>query len=174
MKKRLFIIGSVVLSLVLALTIAYASFEDARQYGGIRQIKIVDSIFQGRMLVIGYDWLYSESMGYSIRAMDANEMVWYSESYVEDEGLLGKYRYEIKIFNVRLSSSLEKRYPNTETHVLKDVPKDLKSKVKIRLAYCMDDSTEVFYLGSDEPLYIEERGVDVSFPSTKLKVMMKP
>lgn len=174
MKKKLIIAGSITFSLLLVSTIAYFFVENVRQYGGVRQVKIVDTLLQGRMLVIGYDWLYSESMGYSIRAMDANEMVWYSESYVEDEGLLGKYRYEIKIFNVRLSSSLEKRYPNTETHVLKDVPKDLKSKVKIRLAYCMDDSTEVFYLGSDEPLYIEERGVDVSFPSTKLKVMMKP
>lgn len=174
MKRKLIITGSIVLSLLLVSAIAYFSFENVRQHGGVTHVKIIDDKIQGKMLVIGYDWLHSDSLIYSVRVMDEDELIWYGWEQIDDEGTLGKYRYEIKIGDVELSSKLWIKYPGNETHILMDVPRSLKSKVYIRLAD-VDHASRFIYLGSDEPLGIEELdGTKTSFPSSKLRIKMNP
>ena len=150
----------VVLS-VVSITFIGAKLRGGTDIDGIKKISIVETTSGENILRIDFGRNIHEKMCYRIRLMDKDEKVALGSRFVEDDGLLGQYRIEIMFYDTMGVRVLSNEYPvaidnEIVVHTLEDVPADLKSKFNIRVAY-LDDSTSVIYIGSDEPISIEEQ-----------------
>ena len=158
MKKTILFIGVIcitITSLVVSLLFINAKIGEDRFDNGINQIKIVESKSGRKSLKI--DLGNKASGSYSARLMDEDEMIYVGENLVKDDGSLGKYRIEIMFYDIQGSEALTNEYSIGKVHELKDVPTDLKSNYKIRIAYPPNDCAFVVYIGSDEPIKINEQ-----------------
>jgi len=134
---------------------------------GVQHVKIIEDTSGKKSLVIDY----IDIGGCSVRMMDESDKVVSRGRLVEDDGSLGKHRIEIKFGDARASAALSKEFPN-QTDKLKEVPDDLKSKINIRMA-CPDDSMFIIYIGSDEPISIEEQGFTNNHPKGSIEIALE-
>ncbi|MDR1001662.1 MAG: hypothetical protein LBL82_00090 [Oscillospiraceae bacterium] len=123
---------------------------------GVRKVELTQSSSGEQAIRVTMGWLYSENAGYSVRMMEEDEPVFRGERLIENDGSLGKYRIEIMFHDAKGSDELREKYPVGETCELSDVPASAKGEYKIWIAYPPDDSMFVVYIGSDQPIDVEE------------------
>jgi hypothetical protein len=123
---------------------------------GVQHVEVVERNSGRKTIFIAYGFGTSDHASYSIRVMDQGEKVFLGERLVEDDGLLGKYRMEVMFHDIKGSPALAKESPLGKVHELIDASSRLKSEYRIRIAYPPDDSSFVIYIGSDEPLNVDE------------------
>lgn len=123
---------------------------------GVQKVEIVERNSGRKTILIDYGSGSSDHPSYHARVMDQGEKVFLGERLVEDDGLLGKYRMEVMFHQITGSPTLAKEYPLGTVHELNDGSGLQKSEYRIRIASPPDDSSFVFYIGSDEPLNVDE------------------
>lgn len=136
--------------------LAAAAAQD-RGHFGMQDVRVAANDAGGFSLLIGY----ADISGYGVRMMREDEPLLIGDGPIPYDGSLGKYRMEIRLYDARLSDKWLGQYPVSEVHVLRDVPADFAGCFRIRCAY-PDDATLVLYIGSDEPLTVEEANVHFS------------
>ncbi len=152
---KYYITGGVLLCAIIASAIFInASLGDDMRTDGVNHISITSRTSGGNVLNISHGIGYSDNSSYSVRAMAEGELIYQGERLVKDDGLLGQYRIEIVFHGARASTALSKEYPLGMVHEIIDVSDGLKSKYRIRLVYPPDDSMFIIYIGSDEPLNV--------------------
>ena len=123
---------------------------------GVQHVEVVERNSGRKTVFIDYGFGTSDHASYGIRVMDQGEKVFLGERLVDDDGLLGKYRMEVMFHQMTGGPALAKEYPLGKVHELIDVSSRLKSEYRIRIASPPDDSSFVIYIGSDEPLGVDE------------------
>lgn len=157
-KRKLFVFFGVVSIMVLASALFInASIGEDRFSDGIKHVKITTNSLSQKLLSIEHGGGYSQNAKYSVRLMDQEDLEYYGERLIKNDGSLGKYRIEIMFYDLKASSSLAKEYPIGAVHEINDVLDGNISTYKIRIAYPPDDSMFVMYVGSDEPISISEQ-----------------
>ncbi|MCL1851756.1 MAG: hypothetical protein FWF88_01810 [Peptococcaceae bacterium] len=128
-------------------------------YGsGIRQIKIVYDGSGESSLVIDYADIGGDRVcAYAVRKMDKDEKVHYGERLIEDDGL-GENRVAITFYGAESSQELFRMYSFGIVHKLKTIPGNLESNFCIRFATPPGHDGFVAYIGSNEPINIDEQG----------------
>ncbi|MCL1790239.1 MAG: hypothetical protein FWG40_02595 [Peptococcaceae bacterium] len=148
-----------VFSIAEDFAIIYKKIADGFDDFGVQQITIIEDGSGTCSLVI--DYIGGDSgggYGYSIRKMDKDEdeQVYFGERLVEADGSLGENRIEI-MFHGTKSSALYNMYPSGTVHKLKGVPTVLQSNFNVRISSIPGADIFVIYVGSNEPLNIDEQ-----------------
>lgn len=136
----------------------YKKMADGFDDFGVQQIKIVKDNSGKCSLVIDYIGDQVDIRGYRIRKMgkDENEKVYSGEQEVEADGSSGENRIEIMFFG-RASRVLCNMYPPGTVHKLMTVPTEFKADFNIRIVPVPGLDGFAVYIGSDEPIDIDEK-----------------
>lgn len=124
---------------------------------GVKDIRIEEKLF-GQELVISYTGISA----YHIERLAENDPVYKGEKTLDPDFLVD-YRYAIYLtdlpdrYGSAWSEEMAVKYAGDNTLLL-DVPKELEGKINVKLAGIPDDASFCLYIGSDEPLVIEEEG----------------
>jgi len=176
-KKPTLIVCCAVTAFILLLIAAYVVLRQVPFDACVNDVKVVKSLTGRETLRIKYGWDVSKNMSYSVLSLREGQKILSDEEFVDDDGSLGKYRVEIELRgNVRAGSALIEKYPNGESHTLKDVPSGLEGKYNIRII-STEESALIIHLGSDSPIKVEETEREmgrkrVQFLSRRLDISM--
>jgi dTDP-4-dehydrorhamnose 3,5-epimerase-like enzyme len=147
----------------------YSDMSEGSNDFGVQEIKVVENSSKELVLIIDY----IDVRGYSVRTIYEDEMEYSGERLVEYDGSLGKHRIEITFYESSASARFAKQYPLWNAHELKEVPADLRVKLKCKGVYSPDHAF-VLYIGSDEPISINEQDFTrLNRPIGSIELMIK-
>jgi len=129
----------------------YTDIAEGNDDFGVQKIKVIEDT---KELTIIID--YIDIRGYSVRPLDEDKMEYSGEQLVEYDGSLGEHRIEITFYDASASERFAEQYPIWATHDIKEVPAYLGVKLKLKGVYSPDHAF-VLYIGSDEPISIDEQ-----------------
>ena len=158
MKKVFRIIITTVIVLVVVIAVYLCTSDYLyKHYRGIQNISVSERA-SGKITV---KVTYSDARGYSCRVMEENEKHYKGDYLVDYDNSLGKYRVELKFYDVLASKKFLKKYPAWEVH---DITAG-KTPLKMKGVYTPGHGF-IIYLGSDTPLQIEQKDfTDIYLPT---------
>ena len=158
MKKKIVlpIVCSVIILSVAICFVMATSFGLLYKIDGIQKIRVSSSGSDKITLKFNY----FGSHGYKVELVDPDENInaRYAEKVSFNENL-GKYRIRITFMDTDVRDKALEQYRDPVAdgvYVLKGVPQNLENKLRICFSY-PDDSQFVIYIGSDEPLQVEDQ-----------------
>lgn len=122
---------------------------------GVNSIKFIENSNGYTELHITYFGL----TGYSVTSDDevVKPELWGGETRREKCASLGQYRVGIKLTDTKLSESFKQKYAPNQVHNITDGVKAFNGNLNVFVTYPADDSLIYIIIGSDSPLFAEEK-----------------
>lgn len=163
---------------MIGVLLAFFVRNELKESDALRKVSISKNLAGEPMLTIQHGLNIYKDTNYHIRVLgnDAkvfqkNDLVNYEETVV---GEMGDYVIELMFYDILPSDTLQEKYPAGRVHELKEVPMDMKSDFRICFRYPPADHMVAVYIGSDQPIAIDEGEYTMQgFPNAWEKHMLE-